>query len=189
MIPLACLFIRATIQTYHMFLATHVPSPLPSTSATTSLSENLATSETSAALASIDTILRRALSRSDASASTLFDDFVAAATMAFFLLACFLIFLAVKLLLGITLLGIARSRYRGLKERERMWTHTGAHRSSAFGTTTITAENRAIIYGGNPDEELKVAEMVRKGREKEMRVEMDSLEGVTRYKMCAKRIW
>lgn len=190
MIPLASLFIRATIQTYHMFLATHVPSPLPSASATTiSLSENLSTSETSAALASIDTILRRALSCSDASASTLFDDFVAAATMAFFLLACFLIFLAVKLLLGIMLLGIARSRYKGLKERERMWTHTGAHRSSTFGTTTITEENRAIIYGGNPEEEMRVSEMVRKGREREMRVEMETLEGVTRYKMCAKRIW
>jgi len=70
-----------------------------------------------------------------------------------------------------------------------MWTHTGAHRSSTFGTTTITEENRAIIYGGNPEEEMRVSEMVRKGREREMRVEMETLEGVTRYKMCAKRIW
>jgi hypothetical protein len=97
--------------------------------------------------------------------------------MAFFLLACFLMFLAVKLLLGIMLLSSARSRYKGLKERERMWTHTGAHRSSTFGTTTITKENRAIIYGGNPEEEKRVSEMVRKGCEREMRVEMETFEG------------
>ena len=28
-IPLSCLFIRASVQTYHMFLATHMPLPIP----------------------------------------------------------------------------------------------------------------------------------------------------------------
>jgi len=28
-IPLSCLFIRASIQTYHMLLSTHLPMPMP----------------------------------------------------------------------------------------------------------------------------------------------------------------
>jgi hypothetical protein len=159
-----------------MFLATH---SLPST---TSLSDTLNASATHG----FDTIFLRAIS---GSASTLLDDFVAAATMCFFLLACFLVFLAVKLLLGVVLLSVAGNRYKSLKERERMWIHTGARRSSAFGTVTIEDETRGIIYGGNPEEERKVAEGIRIGREREMKTEMDGLETVTRYKMCAKRIW
>jgi Eukaryotic membrane protein family len=70
-LPLACLFIRTTIQTYHMFLATHLPLPLPSPA--TSLvnthdpvgSEATASSTpgTVAALAHVDLLFRRALGR------------------------------------------------------------------------------------------------------------------------------
>ena len=111
-LPLASLFIRSTIQTYHMFLATHVPIQ-PPTSTTTSLSES-ETASSSSIGTGFDNILRRALSRSPTPSHT--DDFVAAATMAFFLLACFLVFLAVKLVLGITLLRFARNRYREIRE-------------------------------------------------------------------------
>ncbi|KAI5798222.1 eukaryotic membrane protein family-domain-containing protein, partial [Pyronema domesticum] len=181
-LPLASLFIRATIQTYHQFLATHVPSPLPPT---TGLG---ADTETSAALASIDSILRRALS--NPAHFSFVDTIVAAGTMCFFLLSCFLVFLAVKLLLGIILLGFARNKYKTMKERERMYIHTGANRSSAFGTVTIGEEERKVIYSGELQEEgRKVAEFVRKGREREMKTEMEGLEEVERYKMCAKRIW
>ncbi|KAA8894234.1 eukaryotic membrane protein family-domain-containing protein [Sphaerosporella brunnea] len=182
-IPLACLFIRATIQTYHMFLATHVPAPLPPT---TSLSET--ENVTSSSLDGIDTLLRRALGSSSDS-SSLLDDFVAATTMWFFLLACFLVFLAVKLLLGVLLLGVAGKRVESLKERERMWIHTGARRSSAFGTITISEQTRGIIYRDDPEEEKMIAERERVGREKEMKAEMDTLESVRRWKMSAKRIW
>ncbi|KAF8246746.1 DUF747-domain-containing protein, partial [Wilcoxina mikolae CBS 423.85] len=183
-LPLASLFIRATIQTYHQFLATHVPPPLPPT---TSLSEETI-SETSATLAGIDAILRRALSRSPE--FSLLDNVVAAGTMCFFLLACFLVFLAVKLLLGVLLLGFARKRYKKMKERDRMYIHTGAMRSSAFGTVTVGEEERKVIYSGELEAEGRVVrDMVRKGREKEMKIEMDGLEEVTRYRMCAKRIW
>jgi hypothetical protein len=183
-LPLASLFIRATIQTYHQFLATHVPPPLPPT---TSLSEETV-SETSAALAGLDAILRRALSCSPE--FSLLDNVVAAGTMCFFLLACFLVFLAVKLLLGVLLLGFARKRYKKMKERDRMYIHTGAMRSSAFGTVTVGEEERKVIYSGELEAEGRtVREMVRKGREKEMSVEMEGLEEVTRYRMCAKRIW
>jgi hypothetical protein len=173
-----------------MFLATHVPSVLPST---TSLPGKSA-SETSAALASIDSILRRALSRSSFGAnvdpaSTLVDDIIAVSTMIFFLLACFMVFLAVKLLLGVLLLGFARRRYKGIKERERMYIHTGARRGGAFGGVTVSDDQKAIIYEGDPEGKKTSVEMERAGRQKEMYEGMEGLEGVTRYKMCAKRIW
>jgi hypothetical protein len=70
-LPLACLFVRTTVQTYHMFLATHLPLPLPSSA--TSLvnthdamgSEPTASSTpgTVAALAHVDLLFRRALGR------------------------------------------------------------------------------------------------------------------------------
>ena len=132
-LPLASVFIRSTIQTYHMFLATHVPSQLPST---TSLTESpLGTSETSVALASIDNILRRALSHSalGESTTTWTDNIIATSTTFFFLAACFLVFLAVKLVLGVTLLRFARNRYRDIRERDRMWAHTGGKPGGAFG--------------------------------------------------------
>lgn len=178
-IPLASLFIRATIQTYHQFLATHVPPPL---------SDEAISETTSAALAGIDAILRRALSRSPG--FSLVDNVVAAGTMCFFLLACFLVCLAVKLLLGVLLLGFARNRYEAMKERDRMHIHTGALRSSAFGTVTVGDDERSVIYSGELEAEGRsVSEMVRKGRAREMETNMDGLEQVTRYRMCAKRIW
>ncbi|RAL62676.1 hypothetical protein DID88_004519 [Monilinia fructigena] len=58
-IPLSCLFIRAAFQTYHMFLATHLPPPLPSTATSLSVESSPATT---AALEHFDTIVRKALS-------------------------------------------------------------------------------------------------------------------------------
>ena len=63
-IPLACLFIRASVQTYHMFLATHMPLPLPSTATSLSVDSAAASPATTAALQHIDQIFRRALGRS-----------------------------------------------------------------------------------------------------------------------------
>ncbi|KAF2874537.1 eukaryotic membrane protein family-domain-containing protein [Massariosphaeria phaeospora] len=64
-LPLACLFIRSAIQTYHMFIATHMPLPFPSpaTSLTTD-STSTTSPATTAALAHIDQLFRRALGRS-----------------------------------------------------------------------------------------------------------------------------
>ncbi|KAI5778391.1 eukaryotic membrane protein family-domain-containing protein [Geopyxis carbonaria] len=182
-LPLACLFIRATIQTYHMFLATHVPAPLPPT---TSLAEH---STSATAVAGIDTIMRRALSRSSFPPSTWIDDLIAAGTMVVFLLVCFLVFLAVKLALGVVLLEFARRRARGIKARERMNINTGSKRSGAFGVITVNAEQRSRIYEGDPAGEKATADRERKGQAQEMKVEMDGLEGVERYKMVSKRIW
>src|SRR5205809_7269040 len=63
-IPLSCLFIRASLQTYHMFLATHVPLPIPSTATSLAESSSAASPATTDVLQHFDNILRRALGRS-----------------------------------------------------------------------------------------------------------------------------
>lgn len=117
------------------------------------------------------------------------ESILAAATMALFLLACFLVFLAVKLLLGVLLLGFAGKRVKEGRARERVYANTGARRSSAFGTVMITEEARRVIYRDEPEEGRKVAERERVGRERDMGTGMEGLESVSRYRMCGKRIW
>ncbi|KAH6640137.1 eukaryotic membrane protein family-domain-containing protein [Chaetomium tenue] len=65
LIPLSTLFIRASVQIYNMFLATHLPTPLPPTTQT-SLSVDNATPSPAmqAALSRIDHLIRNALGRS-----------------------------------------------------------------------------------------------------------------------------
>lgn len=191
-IPLACLFIRSTIQTYHMFLATAMPHPEPSSS--TSLTPSSTPSASTAALASLDTILRRALGRSSFGgnvdpATSFTDDAIAAVTMILFLLCCFLVFLAVKLVLGVALLGFARRRYRAMKDRERISAHTGARRVGGFGVVEVTDDVRRAVHEGDEEGVRKAREAERKGREKDMNPDMASMDTVMRYDMVAKRIW
>ncbi|KAK1771895.1 eukaryotic membrane protein family-domain-containing protein [Phialemonium atrogriseum] len=68
LIPLSCLFIRASVQTYNMFLATHLPAPpLPSTQTSLSVGSTPTPSSSSPAVVSaldrLDTIIRSALGR------------------------------------------------------------------------------------------------------------------------------
>lgn len=131
-----------------MFLATHLPAPLPP-STQTSLSVESPTPPTSSspavvsALDRLDTIIRSALGRSihgdphvgdggNASATATTgggssswwwsrwssDDAVAAATMAVVFLLVFLALLVIKLLLGMILLRYSRDRYARMKVRE-----------------------------------------------------------------------
>lgn len=135
-IPLSCLFIRAILQTYHMFLATNVPAPIALASApTTSLAlDDDASRTASPALAQIDHIFRNALGRSSFGGGTsiptsfwswgwwtgwTLDDAIALTTMVVFFAAVYLLLLAFKLVLGMCLLRVARERYRGMCERER----------------------------------------------------------------------
>ncbi|TGZ85261.1 DUF747-domain-containing protein [Ascodesmis nigricans] len=183
-LPLACVFIRSTIQTYHQFLATHVPSTFPLSSAT-SLTPT-PTAETSSS--SLDTLLRRALSHHSTEASWT-DELISMGTMLTFLLASFLIFLSVKLVLGVLLLGFARRRYRGIKLRERMNCAVGGRYGGAYGVVDVGKEERKRIWEGD-EKGLKACEgRERKGREAEMKTEMDGLERVKRYDMSSKRIW
>ncbi|KAE8453265.1 hypothetical protein EG329_011332 [Mollisiaceae sp. DMI_Dod_QoI] len=137
-IPLSCLFIRSAFQTYHMFLATHLPPPInippnSSASSSTSLSVESSSPSTTAALEHFDTIIRRALGRSTfgfgSGTSTPgdgngiwwlpnTDSILAALTMLVFFLGLFLVLLALKLVLGMLLLKFARNRYKSMKKRE-----------------------------------------------------------------------
>ncbi|KAF2657898.1 DUF747-domain-containing protein [Lophiostoma macrostomum CBS 122681] len=207
-LPLACLFIRAAIQTYHMFIATHMPLPFPPAASTaTSLTESATTSSpaTTAALAHIDHIFRRALGRSTFGAGAgvaeqsswsawltwSLDDFIAFFTMGIVFLVGYLFFLAFKLILGMVLLRIARNRYRGMKEREFLNTETGGKRLGGWGVVDVDEEKRRWIYNDDADALRNLREREEKGRRKEQkeREEGVGFGHVSRYSMVAKRIW
>lgn len=187
-IPLACLFIRASLQTYQMFLATHVPLPLPS--ATTSLSESDVSPVTTAALANFDAILRRALGGSPFGGSTgsspesSSDNLFAIAMLLIFFLGFFLVCLAVKLVLGICLLTFARKRYKGMKERAGMNFMTGARKVGGFGLIDVSDDQKKWIYADDPAGERAMKERESRPLPREI-----NLDDVKRYSMAAKRIW
>lgn len=197
-IPLACLFIRASVQTYHMFLATHMPLPLPSTATSLSVDGVVASPATTAALQHIDQIFRRALGRSTfgagdptlapgQSSTWSTDDIIAFATMLVFFLVLFLALLAFKLVLGMCLLSFARRRYKGMKERETTSTHADGRRVGGWGVVEVDEDKRRWIYKDDPDAARKLRERERDARER--KGEEESFGSVTRYSMAAKRIW
>lgn len=200
-IPLSCLFIRASMQTYHMFLATHVPMPVPTSATAVALdNESAATSPAiMKALQHVDHIFRGALGRSTFGAgmesgtpfSWSMDDFIALATMVIFFLVLFLFLLALKLVLGMVLLSFARSRYEGMKERERQPTDTKGKRVGGWGVVEVGEEKRRWIYDDDPDSLAALREKEAKAKAKAEKAggESDGLDGVGRYMMAAKRIW
>ncbi|KAK0640633.1 eukaryotic membrane protein family-domain-containing protein [Cercophora newfieldiana] len=141
LLPLSCLFVRASVQIYHMFLATHIPTPLPPSSHT-SLSIESATPSPAmlATLDRLDHLIRNALGRAvygpyadgvagegDPSApgnvTRLWlrwtsDDVIAALTMVVVFLLLFLVLLVMKLILGMVLLRYSRDRYARMKAAE-----------------------------------------------------------------------
>lgn len=204
-IPLSCLFIRALIQTYHMFLATHLPSPIASTATSLSVDSTTTSPATTAAIHHIDHILRHALghstfgSASSPPASLLHpstwlhlswstDDIIALFTMLTFFLILFLCLLILKLLLGMILLSYARGRYKGMKEREAESVQAEGRRVGGWGVVEVDDDKRRWIY-------MDDMEGGRKAREREERLkEMQEIGGgdfgkVRRYSMVAKRIW
>nr|POF17840.1 endoplasmic reticulum membrane protein 65 [Quercus suber] len=198
-IPLSCLFIRACMQTYHMFLATHMPLPLPSLSTSLEVESDAAATSpaTTAALQHLDQVFRRALGRSSFGAGTepsssrfswwSIDDIIAFATMITFFLALYLILLACKLLLGMLLLSYSRSRYRGMGAREKERFTTDGKRVGGWGVTEVGEEKRRWIYEDDPDALRDLREKEEKGKRRG--AERDKLDGVERYHMAAKRIW
>ena len=203
-IPLACLFIRAALQTYHMFLATNI-SP-PSVSTTTSLSIESDDTSSSPILVQIEQIFRRALGQSSfgggsngngspkiSNWSWSLDDVIALVTMIIFFLLLYLLLLALKLALGMVLLGVARGRYRGMKAREQdKVVETGTKRFGGWGAVEVGEERRKWIYADDPDglkgprdREVKVREREETGKA----TANMALDKVDRYSMVAKRIW
>jgi hypothetical protein len=193
-IPLSCLFIRASVQTYHMFLAAWIPAALPS-SATgltsshhhySSSTTSVPTSTAAAISQKLDQLLRQI--PSSISSSPAFSNF---GTILIFLLI-FLVLLTLKLMLGMLLLAFARSRYRSMKEREKNPIHhvEGGRRVGGWGVVEVDDEKRRWIYEG--DEEGKKSLREREEKEKARRekgVGEGAFERVRRYEMVAKRIW
>lgn len=159
LLPLSCLFIRASVQIYNMFLSTRLPTPSPP-STQTSLSTESATPSPAmvAALDRLDNLIRNALGRAvhgypypdgatlsenatdqvlPGAASRLWlslrftsDDVIAALTMVVVFLLVFLVLLVVKLLLGMLLLRYARDRYARMKIKEHAVAAGQAERES-----------------------------------------------------------
>ncbi|KAM3415452.1 Endoplasmic reticulum membrane protein 65 [Cercospora zeina] len=198
-IPLSCLFIRSMVQTYHMFLATHMPPPIPASA--TSLSLEAETTDTSSvimvALHNFDNVLRRALGSSTFGAGKhaestyrwwTLDDFIALATMVIFFLAIYLVFLALKLILGMGLLSYSRNRYRDMKTREEQRVDTHGRRVGGWGAVEVDEDKRRWIYEDDPESLAKLKEKESRGRQKADQTTL-KLENVDRYTMVAKRIW
>jgi len=217
LLPLCCLFIRASVQTYHTFLATHLPLPVaPSTQTSLSLESAAAAAAPpspamAAALDRLDLVIRNALGRSvyglpgNATADSLgvtrlgpwsSDDVIAALTMVVVFFIAFLVLLVVKLLLGMALLRYARNRYARMKALEAAVAAGKAEpesfeakgkRVGAFAGVEVGEDRRRWIFADDP-------EGLRKLREKEAR---DAKKGkkelelgnINRYEMVAKRIW
>ncbi|KAL1890374.1 hypothetical protein Cpir12675_005419 [Ceratocystis pirilliformis] len=205
-IPLSCLFIRASFQTYHMFLSTHLAPPLPS-STQTSLSQESATPSPAIieALNKFDTLIRDSLGRSvhgsffttageQESARRWFewtsDDIIALLTMLLVFFIIFLVALIVKLLLGMLLLRYSSNRYAKMMLREEL-AATGygekenhdakSKRLGGYGHIELGDERTKWI---NADQ----SEGLKKSKEKKWD-KAEDYAGISRYEMVAKRIW
>ncbi|KAL9946271.1 hypothetical protein ACHAP6_008190 [Verticillium nonalfalfae] len=207
-LPLACLFIRASVQTYHMFVSTRVAAPIIR-STQTSLSEESATPSSpamTAALDRLDSLLRDALGRAvygqQASGSSngkaswftwSTDDVIAAVTMLVVFFIAFLVLLVFKILLSMVLLRYSRDRYARMKKKEHLIATAQAEpdsydakgkRLGGYGHVEIPDEKKRWIHA-DKDEGL-----AGKGRpSKSDKPPEGEYHGVQRYEMVTKRIW
>jgi hypothetical protein len=184
-----------------MFLATHLPPPIPSTATELALdTEPTASPVVKAALEHFDTIIRRALGRStfgtgaDAVPQSWYmfgtDDLIALLTMLIFFLCAFLILLACKLILGMLLLNYARNRYSTMKKREHMSLDTKGKIVGDWGLAEVDDEKIKWIYRNDPDGVNVLKERERREAAKGKAFEKGAdFSKVTRYEMVAKRIW
>ncbi|KAI1370626.1 DUF747-domain-containing protein [Hypoxylon crocopeplum] len=210
LLPLSCLFIRASVQVYHMFLATHLNPPIPTS--TTELSVESSTPSSPAMIAALehlDTLLRNALGRAVygypygsphvrpfwAFSS---DDAVALLTMVVFFFLAWVVLLIVKLLLGMALLRWSRERYASMKRKEHAVATGKAERENysqpgkrigSWGAVEVGDDRRKWLYEDDKEGLKKMRERERKTEERFKEKGDDGLSKVVRYEMVAKRIW
>lgn len=192
-IPLSCLFIRASVQTYHMFIAAWGPSASSSHSPSlASIHQQFTVSQTSMPTSTASTLSSKfddLLGRipSTITGSRLFSNI----TTILVVVLGFLVLLAFKLVLGMVLLSFARSRYGLMKEREKGATHQveGGKRIGGWGMVEVDEDKRRWIYEDD-------AVGLRTARERDEREKLKQERGVSagfdrvkRYEMAAKRIW
>ncbi|KAG8532742.1 uncharacterized protein KY384_002619 [Bacidia gigantensis] len=187
-IPLACLFIRASVQTYHMLLATYAPPPIPSTATSLSIDSATTSPATTAALAHIDNIFRHALYHSTSSHTSpwpyyLLDSLLPYLVPLTTLLLMFIFLLSIKVMLGMALLSFARSRYRSMKEREGAGTHAEGRRVGGWGVVEVDEDKRRWIYADDPEGATRLREREVRDSERMKSVEHDDFGGVSRYNM------
>jgi hypothetical protein len=183
-----------------MFLATHLPPPIPSTATDLAVESASAFPATTAAFEHFDNLIRRALGRSafgipDPTATTRWylpsaDDTIAALTMLIFFLGAFFVLLACKLVLGMLLLTFARNRYGNMKSREHASYDTGGRRLGGWGVVEVDEAKQRWIYDDDLESLKKLREKERASKEKH---ESHDTRGqdfgkITRYEMV-KRIW
>ena len=191
-IPLSCLFIRAGVQTYHMFMAAWVPPPLPSSATSltsvhlTTMTSPQPTSTTAAISQQIDALIRQLPGA--ISSSTAFKSM----TTVLVCVLVYLVLLALKLVLGMVLLSFSRSRYRSMKQREKPpIPHVeGSRRVGGWGVVEVDEDKKRWIY----EDDLAGAKALKDRNEKERATmlkgnEVKDFERVKRYDMVAKRIW
>ncbi|RKF53677.1 Endoplasmic reticulum membrane protein 65 [Erysiphe neolycopersici] len=203
--PLACLFIRSSVQTYHMFLATYLRPPNPSSAMQFAVETATSSPATTAALEHFDTIIRHALGRStygiqDPSASNTWyipntDNIIAALTMMIFFLAAFFVLLAFKLVLGLLLLKFSHRRYQRMKLREQSNSSNNTSydingkRIGIWGMTEVDDDKKRYIYKDDPISLNKIEEKQRDVKDKSTTTSQDYfLHKIGRYDML-KRIW
>jgi hypothetical protein len=182
-----------------MFLAIHVPPPIPSTATSLSVESATTSPATTAALEHFDNIIRRALGRSTFGISDPLsrnpwylpsaDDAIAALTMLVFFLGAFFVLLACKLVLGMLLLRFARNRYQDMKKREHQNYSTEGKRLGGWGIVEVDEDKKRWIYDDDPETLRRLKEKERAAKEK---VEKSGAEQdfgkISRYEMV-KRIW
>ncbi|EWC46432.1 hypothetical protein DRE_04375 [Drechslerella stenobrocha 248] len=187
-IPLACLFIRSSLQTYQMFISTHFPTPsfTGSTATTDSLHDRhtgTSSPATTAAFREFDSVLRRAFSgggTGDGSTADIINTITEYLTIATIFIGVWLVFLVFKFVLGMSLLAVAQRRYKGMKEREKAgYAVPGAN---AGGMAEMNDEKKRIISMGEKD-----AGSTGGGGGGARKT--TPLGEVERFDMVAKRIW
>jgi hypothetical protein len=211
-IPLSCLFIRASFQTYHMFLSTHLPMPIPPSTQTSLASESATPSSPAmiAALNRFDSLIRDSLGRAtygyphDSQLNSrpwyswTSDDFIAAITMIVFFFITFLVLLILKLLLGMLLLKYARNRYAEMKRVEGLVNAKKVERESydgssrrvgGYGSIEVGEERQKWIHADETEGLPGGKGIGGKRPGEEAKKPPEEYNGVSRYDMVAKRIW
>ena len=194
-IPLSCLLIRASVQTYKMFMAAWMPStPASSTTSLASIHEHYSSSARGVPTATSTAFISRSLDDIISIIPTSLKSSSVVTYMTTFLLFLlfFLILLAVKLVLGMLLLAYARSRYRSMKLRERnaIYHVQGGRRVGGWGVVEVDDDKRRCIYEDDAAGYKGVKEREEKDKKsKERGNSVESFEKVKRYEMVAKRIW
>ncbi|GJN84227.1 hypothetical protein PLIIFM63780_007783 [Purpureocillium lilacinum] len=203
--------------TYHMFLSTHIPMPLPQ-STQTSLTEESATPSSPAMMAALnrfDSLIRDSLGRatygypygsplnSRSWYSWTSDDFIAALTMVVVFFIAFLVLLILKLLLGMLLLKYARNRYVKMKHKEQLVARGAAapesydalgRRVGGRGEVEVSDDKQRWIHA-DKTEGLRGGKgpggkrPAGGGADDKGKKQEGEYQGVFRYEMVAKRIW